>query len=285
MLLSQIRPFVRYAREMTLPAGSAPSASVVPLDARLFYVASGCGVMETPFGTFRAEPGSVLLINPGIPYRYGLSNPKEPVSFLVLNFDYTQDAAHVRIPVSPKLQADFSPEDILTAAAIDDAPELSGALLLPGMHRIAEGLKTIVREDSRKIYLNETKTSGLLTDVLVECVRELCLAPAGGSGVDGILDYLHGHFREPVTNADLGARFGFHPNYVSALIKKYTGMPLHKYLNHVRISHALKMLDEGDPTVGEMAAECGFCDLYYFSRTFRAAVGTSPAAYRKRRKS
>ena len=77
--------------------------------------------------------------------------------------------------------------------------------------------------------------------------------------------------------------FGFHKNYISAMIKEYTGMPLHRYLNRVRISHALDMLNDGDIPIGEIARLCGFCDIYYFSRYFKSAVGVSPSEYRRTR--
>ena len=77
--------------------------------------------------------------------------------------------------------------------------------------------------------------------------------------------------------------FGFHKNYISTMIKEYTGMPLHRYLNRVRISHALDMLNDGDIPIGEIARLCGFCDIYYFSRYFKSAVGVSPSEYRRTR--
>jgi AraC-like DNA-binding protein len=68
------------------------------------------------------------------------------------------------------------------------------------------------------------------------------------------------------------------------MIKGYTGMPLHRYLNHVRVSHALDLLTDGDKPLAQIASDCGFCDIYYFSRYFKQSVGVSPAEYRRRGK-
>lgn len=99
-----------------------------------------------------------------------------------------------------------------------------------------------------------------------------------------ILDYVHLRYREPLTNASVGAEFGFHPNYVSERIRVYTGMPLHQYLLRVRLSHALELQEYGDHGIGEIAVSCGFCDIYYFSAYFKKVMGVSPSAYQKSRK-
>jgi AraC-like DNA-binding protein len=60
------------------------------------------------------------------------------------------------------------------------------------------------------------------------------------------------------------------------------GEPPHRYLQRRRLERAMALLRETDRPVTEICFDVGFASLGTFSRTFRAIVGTSPSAYRKR---
>jgi AraC-like DNA-binding protein len=47
------------------------------------------------------------------------------------------------------------------------------------------------------------------------------------------------------------------------------------------VQEAMIRLRSNDEKVANIAYECGFNDLSYFSRKFKAIVGKSPAAYRQ----
>ena len=66
--------------------------------------------------------------------------------------------------------------------------------------------------------------------------------------------------------------------------KKSYGMPPHKYLMKLRISHAKNLLTEGAYTIKKIAEILDFCDQYYFSNKFKELVGISPQEYKKQHK-
>ena len=282
MNFSEIRPFVRYARYMTLSKNEG-YVPMCPCDARLFFALDGEGVIESDGTEYTMKKGSVLLMGAGT--EYWLRSPENHVSYIALNFDYMQDHADIKIPVPPVPTHRFCKENIIERVSFSDAPELSGAVYLSEIHGLSGRLSAIEREYSMNVLFHEIKISALLCEVLCDILRHLRAEAAlgGGGKLDSIIWYIREHFREPLTNESLGEYFGFHKNYISAMIKEYTGMPLHRYLNRVRISHALDMLNDGDIPVGEIARLCGFCDIYYFSRYFKSIVGVSPSEYRKQR--
>ena len=62
-----------------------------------------------------------------------------------------------------------------------------------------------------------------------------------------------------------------------------TGENTVSYLMHIRLSKARRLLD--DPAhfkIGDIASECGFTDLSYFSRMFKMTYGVTPSQYRTR---
>jgi len=56
--------------------------------------------------------------------------------------------------------------------------------------------------------------------------------------------------------------------FVCAL-KKQMQLGFHQYVNHRRISYALRLIEEGHDSVRDIAAACGFSDALYFSKVFK----------------
>ena len=56
----------------------------------------------------------------------------------------------------------------------------------------------------------------------------------------------------------------------------------HRYLQRRRVERAMFLLVQTDRSVTEICLDVGFTSLGTFSRTFRAIVGESPSAYRRR---
>lgn len=282
MKFSRISPFVRYARYMTMSRGESYPL-MKAYDARLFYVLDGEGGISVAGVNYEMKKGSLLIFAAGTEYM--IKSPENHVSYLALNFDYTMAQSDRRLPVPPQNVSDFSSEDILERVDFSDVPELSGTVYLLDMHSLSGKLVSIEREYAMNVIFYETKISAILSEVLCDTVRRLRSETAlgGGGKLDAIIWYVHEHYREPLTNESLGEIFGFHKNYISGMIKEYTGMPLHRYLNHVRISRAVEMLGDGELPIAEIARRCGFCDIYYFSRYFKRSVGISPTEYKKSR--
>ena len=62
-----------------------------------------------------------------------------------------------------------------------------------------------------------------------------------------------------------------------------TGYNISNYILQVRMSKAKRLLDADISTpIGEIALECGFTDMGYFSRTFKNLFRMTPTQYRKR---
>lgn len=279
MLFSEITPFIRYARYENLNQNFHFHESV-PVDARLFYTVNGYGTIKVNGKEYAMMPYSLLLINSGIPYDY--VTPKEAVSYLVLNFDWIQHASLHRLPISPVHREKFKEEMLLAPVIFDDEKALSEVFYVQEIPEIHQRLSEIVRECTQKLLYYENKAGHLLAECVAESLRQ---AAIGGANRDSerakaILKYLHEHFHSPLTNISLGERFSYHPNYVSYLIKKATGMSLHQYVLHLRMMRAVNLLENTALSVGEISMQCGFCDLAYFSQYFKKYFGISPSKYR-----
>lgn len=279
MLFSQMNPYVRYGRYLNINEKSHYK-EVVPLDARLFYALDGYSKIKADGVQYDMGPNSLLIINSGIPYQ--LLTPSAPANYIAINFDYTQNAAVRSNPIIPVAQEQFKPELLVEHQTFEDVPALSGVLYIPEISAIQKKLRAVVKEYMQKLLYFEQKTSHMLAECIAESMRfsQIGSVAHDPESPNRILAYIHYRYSENLTNISIGKQFGYHPNYVSFLIKHVTGMPVHKYVIHVRLMNAKIMLENSDLSVSEIAAACGFCDLAYFSACFKQHFGISPSKYR-----
>jgi len=67
------------------------------------------------------------------------------------------------------------------------------------------------------------------------------------------------------------------PSYFRKLFREYTGMAPLKYINHLKIKQAQKMLQSGVLNVTEVAQSLGYTDAMYFSRFYKKIIGHCPS--------
>ena len=80
--------------------------------------------------------------------------------------------------------------------------------------------------------------------------------------------------------AQIAARCGVSECYFRRLFKEYSGESPAAFRGRHRIERAKQLLLSDDQyTVGEIAQELGFLDVYHFSKCFKKEVGVSPRAF------
>lgn len=93
--------------------------------------------------------------------------------------------------------------------------------------------------------------------------------------------YIQKHYREPITMEIVCAYVGLSANYFSVLFKKTEGEGFAKYLIHLRMEEAKRLLRESHDSVANICNQVGYSDLKHFVRTFEKITGVKPAVYRK----
>ena len=280
MKFHEIKPFVRLAQKLKLDSSSRFQC-MVPCEQRLFFCTEGEGEIEAGEAIFKMQKGSLTIIPSGWSYR--LITPQDKVSYISINFDYTFNMEHMRFPIHPISAEAFTGAEVLERVEFSDATELNRPLYLPRVHRVENKLNKILAAYLKKVIFYEVELSGLISQVLAECLRCLKLNALNrrDSVFDDVFEYIHENCHRRLTNKEIAETFGYNPNYISDLLKISTGLSLHRYLLNVRIEKAIELLESGDRAVGMIAEECGFYDIYHFSKAFKTATGVSPTKYRK----
>jgi AraC-like DNA-binding protein len=204
-----------------------------------------------------------------------------PFEALGVNFDYTMARSDVDIPVSPAPAAEFRREELLSPVRFEEYEAFNGALVLADQFWAKDALQQMEREYRTRRNHCVQRLRGQMLCLLCDIARaQDTPAQLTDEVCDSLLDYIHAHFREPLTNESLSRVFSFHPAYLSRIVKRQTGMPLHRYLLRYRLSAAMNLLQTTRLPVSEVAAQSGFPDSNYFSRSFKQQWGGSPGDFR-----
>ena len=123
------------------------------------------------------------------------------------------------------------------------------------------------------------KSQALLMLLLHKLIYERKEGPKNAH-VEVMKRYIMKNFRENITVKMVADDVGLSPVYCGALFKKVEALSISEFLNQVRINKAISLLETGEYSIGEIADETGFMDIYYFSNTFKKTVGVSPSAYK-----
>lgn len=100
--------------------------------------------------------------------------------------------------------------------------------------------------------------------------------------VTAAIRYIHSHYTQKLAVAEIAAHVHLHPSYLSSLFRKQTGNSVGDYIIFYRLMMAKNMLINTPMNVESIALANGFYDIQHFSRVFKARVGLSPLAFRKR---
>lgn len=171
-------------------------------------------------------------------------------------------------------------------------PMQSGTLGLPQLLRPGmEGYEAVLTP-LRQLDIRKEGTAGyameLLTIAMAICnaLYPLCRQSSESdrpvrSVSEQCLTYIDRNYAQRITLADIAAYVHLHPNYLCALFREQTGKTVFEQINWVRIHAASKLLRSTRLSISQIAAQCGFQNTNYFSRTFRQYLKASPTQYRK----
>jgi AraC-like DNA-binding protein len=91
-------------------------------------------------------------------------------------------------------------------------------------------------------------------------------------------------YAEPLALVGVAAEVHVSPQYLSSVFRRTHGVGFLEALHRVRVDHAVRLLEETDRKVTDIASACGFGSLAAFHRSFLRLAGRTPSACRAARR-
>ena len=107
-------------------------------------------------------------------------------------------------------------------------------------------------------------------------------AAQGDRAVYAALAALHADCAHPWTLDTLAARAGVSRTGLAQRFRHAMGDTPLSYLRTLRMQHAMRLLEDSDRSLEQLAREVGYTDAFSFSKVFKREVGMSPSDYRRR---
>ena len=256
---------------------SGLSAEKIQLAYLISFVHEGAFVLHSEGLSEVIDRTTAVLFNPGVPYRS--SHPagcSDHGSSLVIHRDVLLDVMSYFDPA-----AEERPDALFSSPLGRD---FSQSFL---RHRlIVRGLMQGAPQDPAAL---DAALLRILGNVVKSCF------PTGGERRGAAFEssrarrrYVHDaqlilqeRFRERCRLEEIARKLFVSPFHLCRLFKQETGMPIHRYVNRLRLREALEQLTEGTDLT-ELALSLGFADHSHFSTAFRKEFGVPPSEVRRR---
>ena len=246
----------------------------VAYDSRLLYMVSGdvtAVVGGVKIG--HLSPGHLVYIPAGTPYKL----KGQYLRLVVITFDPTADKPEPSDRLAPVPVAEY--DESLVHSVADLAP-LDKMIHIEDMESERDTMLGLVSIFTSAEGSYRAQGSALLKQLLLKVIETVDENALPARMVEALDSYIRDNAGDDISNTEIGAIFGYHPFYISKVLKDRKGTTLRQYIIAYRLKLAKKLLEESGKSVNEISEECGFNDPSYFTKTFKNAFGMTPKDYR-----
>lgn len=139
-----------------------------------------------------------------------------------------------------------------------------------------EGFEFEVREQlSRLFFLLAKHCPGVTKAPSEKALRD-------SARIKTMLQYIQARLGEELTLAGIAKSANLSENECLRCFRGMIGATPIQYVKQVRIQKAAELLLSTDRKISDIGMECGFQEMSYFAKTFRALKGYTPSEFRKR---
>jgi len=130
-----------------------------------------------------------------------------------------------------------------------------------------------------------SSSSTLLNPRTVVTRRSTDVIASEDPEVNRAVSFIRQHGGRPISVVDVLRHVNMSRASLQQRMKRVLGHTIHEEIEHVRLERVKRLLVESDLTIKQLTLQTGFSSVQYMTRVFRAAVGETPASYRRSRES
>ncbi|GHU33723.1 hypothetical protein AGMMS50256_26200 [Betaproteobacteria bacterium] len=221
------------------------------------YFAAGAGGIRLDQRWMEFDRGSFCFIPPMVPHEISYAQSQDMDNYSI-KFQFVEDP-RIKNPPSSPFMVDVAEEKQAEALSL---------------------LKKIVGEYTMDLPISPGSLNRLI--ILVHELKER--KEAGGeenSLVGRVKRIVRTGYAGPLRVSAIAAQTGVSPEHLSRKFHKVTGETLAEYITVCRLRSALIMLQNTALPIKQIAAECGFTSVHYFSNRFKKYYDSAPGEMRR----
>lgn len=149
------------------------------------------------------------------------------------------------------------------------------------LYQTVVALSTLHKKDNKYA---EQVYKGLLTAFFGELFSTIELTKnkkTDLSMIKSVLAYCNENYKKDISLNSVANELHISKYYVSHLLNDKLKLGFNDYVNTLRISDAVELLDSGGSDMTEIAQKSGFNTVRTFNRAFKSVYGVSPSQYKK----
>ncbi len=163
---------------------------------------------------------------------------------------------------------------------------LNNLLHVPNFYKISEQLKLLetyyFQDEISPIH--KWKLNLLLQQIIFELIETSLKkdSPTNKKRMEMLVKFIEENLDKELNLKILTEHAKIEKSYLTNLFKENMGQTPMRYITLRRINKAKNLLrDEKKHSIEFISSECGFSDMFYFSKCFKKETGMTPSKYRK----
>ncbi|WP_168120383.1 AraC family transcriptional regulator [Paenibacillus sp. HB172176] len=160
----------------------------------------------------------------------------------------------------------------------------SASRIIPADENLLRMLERIEHEDRKRDGYSSIIIAACGMQLLAETARALGLVIEPRFAINpqmkAALAHIDEHFTRRISLKELAAIAYMSPTAFSKAFTKSNGIGPAQYMKRKRIGHAIRLLEETDRTVTDIAMDSGFTNMANFYKAFHSLTRQTPGDYR-----
>ena len=248
----------------------------------IVYVMRGAATLELTAGSRELKQGTFCILSPNLRHDIVAGEKSQVISIMLAG-------ATLQTTLNKLLQQESILADFFHAG-LDGGKTGYMTFPVPDDESVRKVLRSMFHEHyMRGEYAAQICAS--YAEILFAQVLRLCGSlyerhsedtdRTGAPPMIAILKYIQQNFRT-ASLKEVADSFHYEASYLGKYIKAATGKNYTEIVRNLRLSEAKRLLKDTDWSMEKVAEAAGFNNQVHFFREFKAGVGETPGAYRRR---
>jgi AraC family transcriptional regulator, melibiose operon regulatory protein len=275
--------------EENISISQQPYHSEIPLHMHnyieMMFVYRGTCTVSVKGRSVVLNQGELILINKDTPHSVDAITTADIVMNMILKQDYLTPAFLSRLS-KKSIISQFMIESLLS-----NRKQNQFLIFRPDEHnKVTEIIENIMCEFFDRDFCSDEIIDSYLVVLFSTLIRynntqiqHTAVTTNSHESLIDFLKYIEDHYRD-CNLVTMGYSFGFHPNYLSAVLKKGTGKSFKELLQLQKLNQAALLLSQSDLSIPEVAEEVGYSSVTFFYKKFKELYHDTPHIYRERMK-